>query len=114
MTGNYEDDEDDAVVWMLSAAASLPVLLQPMMKAASKKWFDRPDFSAETYADKGNWVTWLLHGWLSWAEDGKPPTEEQEFELGGVGWVLSFSHRSDWNTSQSGLNGQRMCTGIPI
>ncbi|KAK0667570.1 hypothetical protein QBC41DRAFT_395447 [Cercophora samala] len=85
MAGNYDDDDEDAVVWMLSAAASLPVLLQPIMKAASKVWMEKPDFSAAAYADKGNWVTWLLHGWLSWFEDGKPPTKAQEFELGGIG-----------------------------
>ncbi|KAK4184254.1 hypothetical protein QBC35DRAFT_540652 [Podospora australis] len=75
------DDTSCALEWMASAAGSLPDLLQPIMTAASKMWLVRTSFSAAEYREKGNFVAFLLDGWLSWIEDGISTPHVQEFRF---------------------------------
>lgn len=52
-------------LWMDNAAESFETLLVPLMKVASKLWLTKSGYDSDDYRDKGEFYTWMLHGWLS-------------------------------------------------
>ena len=63
---------------MVDAAENYRTLLRPSMMAASKIWLTKSGYDSPEYGNKGEFVCWLLQGWL--------------FLVSGLGRSSSFSY----------------------